>query len=344
MSRCPALRPQRLVAPAAAPVFHARPASPLLFPTLCYDARRACRFGCGLQLRFSPPARRVAACADVANTSVPAAALRRCGCAQASFTPLLLAVKSGHVECVKLLVERGADKEAKDEVRCAAHPPANVCCTGTVTSAQRCALHRRGGKRAPWAQRAGNAFGVCPSAACRSLSTSALRLRCAHAACGLRVTALCQRRRPPLLQCAASDSADTALSHAALRRCECVQDDVTPMHYAVSYDLVPCVTLLLGRGANKDAKDNVRARAPPPPALSLPTLGHDDGACACRLGCGLRGVRQLLPPASCDVRIDALTLSTIPPAFHPCCPALHSMATRRCTLLRTLATSSALCC
>jgi hypothetical protein len=63
-------------------------------------------------------------CADAAAASVSAAALRRCGCAQDGYTPLHWAADNGHVACVALLVERGANKDAKTNVRCAAPSPA----------------------------------------------------------------------------------------------------------------------------------------------------------------------------------------------------------------------------
>jgi hypothetical protein len=85
-------------------------------------------------------------CADAAAASPSAAALRRCGCAQSDSTPLHWAAINGQVACVALLVERGANKEAKDKVRCAAPSPAAAaaCCVGTAASAQRCALQKPG--------------------------------------------------------------------------------------------------------------------------------------------------------------------------------------------------------
>jgi ankyrin repeat protein len=40
-----------------------------------------------------------------------------CGRAQDGFTPLQKAAWHGHLECARLLLERGADKEAKGNVR-----------------------------------------------------------------------------------------------------------------------------------------------------------------------------------------------------------------------------------
>jgi hypothetical protein len=57
-----------------------------------------------------------------------AAVLRRSGMAQNGDTPLHYAAQRGHVECVALLVERGADKEAKDKVRCAGPLLTAACC------------------------------------------------------------------------------------------------------------------------------------------------------------------------------------------------------------------------
>lgn len=39
------------------------------------------------------------------------------------FTPLHYASWSGHVDCARLLLERGADKNARNEVRTHAPPP-----------------------------------------------------------------------------------------------------------------------------------------------------------------------------------------------------------------------------
>jgi hypothetical protein len=74
----------------------------------------------------APKHTRLPCCADLSSLS--AAALRRCGCAQHGNTPLHRAA-NGRVACVSLLVERGANKEAKNSVRYAA--PCH----------RRCALH-----------------------------------------------------------------------------------------------------------------------------------------------------------------------------------------------------------
>ena len=63
------------------------------------------------------------------------AALRRvvafvCGRAQTfSWTPLVTAAYKGHVEFVRLMLDRGADKEAKTKVR-AQHSSAATRCVG----------------------------------------------------------------------------------------------------------------------------------------------------------------------------------------------------------------------
>jgi hypothetical protein len=94
------------------------------------------RLGCTL-LRLSPArfcclrCTVLPCCADAAAASPSAAALRRCGCAQTRWTPLHWAAYNDHVACVALLVERGANKDAKNVVRCAAPSPAAataVCC------------------------------------------------------------------------------------------------------------------------------------------------------------------------------------------------------------------------
>ncbi len=40
---------------------------------------------------------------------------------QGGYTALLRAAENGHIDCVRLLIERGANKEAKTSVRCAMH-------------------------------------------------------------------------------------------------------------------------------------------------------------------------------------------------------------------------------
>jgi ankyrin repeat protein len=67
-------------------------------------------------LRLTPPRR------------PSAAALRRCERAQDGNTPLQWAAFKGDVACVKLLVERGANKEAKNTVRCDAHLQSLLLC------------------------------------------------------------------------------------------------------------------------------------------------------------------------------------------------------------------------
>jgi hypothetical protein len=78
-------------------------------------------------------------CANAAAASLSAAALRRCGCAQFGSTPLHCAALRGHVACVALLVERGANKEAKDNVRCAAPSPPPRLCAASVRRRAYCA-------------------------------------------------------------------------------------------------------------------------------------------------------------------------------------------------------------
>ncbi len=40
---------------------------------------------------------------------------------QGGYTALLRAAENGHTDCVRLLIERGANKEAKTSVRCVMH-------------------------------------------------------------------------------------------------------------------------------------------------------------------------------------------------------------------------------
>ena len=53
-----------------------------------------------------------------------------CGRAQNGATPLHTAAFSGHLECVRLLLERGADKEAKTKVRTPTRATAAARCVG----------------------------------------------------------------------------------------------------------------------------------------------------------------------------------------------------------------------
>jgi hypothetical protein len=109
------------------------------------------RFVSRLRLRVTPPATAAAmpCCADSSAASLFVAALLHCcGCAQRGETPLHYAAYKGHVACAALLVERGANKNTKDEVRwlhCAAPSPAAAaaaCCIGTAVAALRCAALR----------------------------------------------------------------------------------------------------------------------------------------------------------------------------------------------------------
>jgi hypothetical protein len=106
------------------------------------------RLGCGLRLRVSP-ARSAAAMHARCRAALmrPLLSLRRCCCTQDGNTPLHMAAMDGHVACVALLVERGANREATDMVRCmrcALFRHTAACCIGTGASAQRCALQKRG--------------------------------------------------------------------------------------------------------------------------------------------------------------------------------------------------------
>ena len=53
-----------------------------------------------------------------------------CGRAQDGDTPLHTAAFSGHLECVRLLLERGADKDAKTKVRAHTRTTAAARCVG----------------------------------------------------------------------------------------------------------------------------------------------------------------------------------------------------------------------
>ena len=54
-------------------------------------------------------------------------ALRLCGRAQKGWTPLHYAALYGHLVVVRLLLERGADKEAKSNVRAPRVTAATLC-------------------------------------------------------------------------------------------------------------------------------------------------------------------------------------------------------------------------
>jgi hypothetical protein len=169
------------------------PPHPPHFRVDCTVPLCACASAAGCGCASVPPAlllryaRALPCCADAAAASLSAAALRRCGCAQNGNTPLHQAAVNGHVECVALLVERGANKEAKNNVRCAAPSPAAVaaaCCIGSAASAHRCALQQWGAcVRVRGAT--GGAFGLCPSAASLSRgSANRASTRMLAAACG----------------------------------------------------------------------------------------------------------------------------------------------------------------
>jgi hypothetical protein len=89
---------------------------------------------------------------------LPPLGLCRCGCAQAGWTPLHYAAQNGQTACVALLVEHGANKDAKDNVRCAAP---------LSRRRRRCALHPRA------------ATPIAPRAACAT-SAAAEAPCCAH--------------------------------------------------------------------------------------------------------------------------------------------------------------------
>jgi ankyrin repeat protein len=64
-------------------------------------------------------------------------ALLCCGCTQTGFrlTPLLSALEEGKLEVVRLLLERGADMEAKNMVR-TPRATAATCCVGMCGGAK----------------------------------------------------------------------------------------------------------------------------------------------------------------------------------------------------------------
>jgi hypothetical protein len=211
-------------------------------------------------------------------------------------TPLLMTAEKGHLGVVQLLVERGADKEAKDNVRCAAPSlaAAAACCIGTDASAQRCALQKQGAsaregrnwRRPPLIS--GGCQSVARRAHSRSITLFLLHMRAAAA-----------RQSSPLSRCDAcampcyDDAATASLSAAALRCRVIAQNGMTPLHMAAEYGHVACVALLVECGANKDAKNRVRCAAPSSAALlrAAPARLRLRCAAPCRNGdgsaCGL---------------------------------------------------------
>jgi hypothetical protein len=73
-----------------------------------------------------------AVCADAAAASLSPVVLCCYECAQDGSTPLHGAAMSGQAECVTLLVQHGADKEAKDKVRCDRLPSHRRCHVGAL--------------------------------------------------------------------------------------------------------------------------------------------------------------------------------------------------------------------
>ncbi len=68
--------------------------------------------------RYTPSFAKARLAALTAAASLPASALRCCGCTQTGNTALHRAARSGGLACVTLLVERGANIHATNEVRC----------------------------------------------------------------------------------------------------------------------------------------------------------------------------------------------------------------------------------
>jgi hypothetical protein len=277
-------------------------------------------------------------------------------CAQDGYTPLHCAAAWGHASVVTLLCERGANKEAKDNVRTRISRPATQRMVVACSAARGGSAMTRGARRRQWWQRARGtaacvrvhgvqcvgrgrcvcARGATAAAAHRAAprahvvwlrvarcgaaaggaaaagaaaalcavpfwpppphAAAAPRHRCAtprhatpravlHAAvavgaraCATRILAACvcrgarahtsarhHRRRCglPSAPLAARD-ASAPLPAAVLRRVRCVvlcaQDGWTPLHNAAYYGHASIVTLLCERGADKEAKDNVRTR------------------------------------------------------------------------------------
>jgi hypothetical protein len=182
------------------------------------------------------PAVAMQRCADAAAASLSAAALHRCGCAQGG-TPLhCAALHDGQVACVAVLVERGANKEAKNEVRCAvpfsrrcttysAHLPATAIAAPALAVMQsvytlaprpRCAARadlpgaarqlRESPRRAASllvVRRAALAMRAMPVPDPSFLPPCSRSSRCLLCECAL-AAAACRFRPPLMLQCARS--------------------------------------------------------------------------------------------------------------------------------------------
>ncbi len=149
-----------------------------------------------------------------------AAALRRCGCAQNGDTPLHYAAFNGQVACVALLVERGANKAAKNEVRCVAPSPAAACYAlhrhGRVCAALRSAEAGRTRAREGRNWRRLRFISVCRLSVCRAAQPPAPPRACAppHAA----TTAARQRRGTGAGTLAHLCAAATAAAASVCRR------------------------------------------------------------------------------------------------------------------------------
>jgi hypothetical protein len=193
-------------------------------------------------------------------------------------TPLHCAAAYGKLEVATLLLERGADKEAKDNVRpprCRARRRSAAlalrahrmsrrrctmlqftassrsprCCWSAVrTRRPRPMCERRAAALAAAQPRSLCALAGWPDAA--ALCCCERQARGRHAAAGAR------RGQGGQEQCAtAAPPRSLPLSRARSARSQAAW---TPLHWAAASGKLEVATLLLERGADKEAKDNVR--------------------------------------------------------------------------------------
>jgi hypothetical protein len=235
--------------------------------------------------------------------------LRRCARAQHGQTPLSWAAEKSHA-VVRLLLERGAVVDAKDKVRspvvprsvggCAAKHSGNAPFVASVSAARR---------RSTRALAFGGRCTLCTSGAYRRARRGLRHLRnevCAAAP----PDCLARAVSPP--QPALADAADYIGA----------QYGYTPLHYAASNGQLECARLLLERGADKEAKEDVRA----------PTLVTAAARCV-----GARRVRRFVGRGLRSANSRAVSASAARAARLPRARAFVRSTLRACGVSRRAA-------